>query len=1222
MTVNSIPLVESNSIIDVACYGENTGSFVAVGSNQFGANSAVPYEYSLDGGNFTTPSLFDGLYAGTYTLVAMDANSCQSESVEVIISEPASPLGVSGNIIVDNLCYGNQLGSFIAVGDGGTMPYQYSIDGNNFVNDPNFSNLAAGDYTINIVDDNGCSAVSNIISINQPTQLSIAAISIVDVNCYGDYSGSFVADANGGLAPYTYSVGGSYQSDVNFVGLAAGNYTLTVMDVNSCTMSTAQFTISQPTLPLNAVIQKQSYNGYDISCFDGNDGEITVVATEGTTSYSYLWNDNSTTDLISGLSAGTYSVTVTDANGCETTASVSLNNPPALSVQLFDNGGHIAYSVSCFGASDGAIEMSVSGGTIGNYTFDWNNGQFATEDLTNIPVGTYNVVVTDDNLCSANASIVLDQPDELVVSEIIATDISCYGLANGEISITLSGGTPNYSFNWDSSHTTEDLTGLDVGTYICNILDANSCPVSTQAVIAQPDQITISGIVSENNGFNVSCNGGTDGMIDVSVTGGNSNAYEYFWTGPQGFVFANTIEDPTNLIAGNYSLSVTDDNNCQSIAISSEGVEYSWNNPVGLSSNHTVLVESNLNISIDGNSINIGDSIGVFYDSLGNEACAGFIVWNGANQTLAAWGTDGNYEGFTSGEEFSWKISQNGVVYNAVATYQVGGFPNQGTYSDNGISGLASLTSVSVSGVSPILEFELNEPTLLTLQIFANEVSCSGGSDGYIASLVNGGVSPYTYIWNNGIDSLLNENLTSGLYAITVTDANVCVINDDVTLVDPPLLTATISSPDIGGGYNLNCNGDNNASIDLDVSGGTLPYTYLWNTGVLTEDLSGLSAGDYYVTITDDKGCTFETNISVMEPDLLTVSANISQYSGNFNISCNGELDGSIDLTVSGGYNPNGYTYFWNNFTFSEDLSDLGAGTYAVSVYDNFGCFVNTSYTLTEPDSFEVSSTLSEVNGFNISCFNANDGIIDLTVSGGDAGSYGYVWTGPQGFSFTDPTAQDQAGLIAGDYSVAINDANGCMNITGTIVENITYYWPVSFNTSNNHTILVDANTIITIDGSPINIGDKVGVFYDSLGYDACGGYIIWDGSTQAITAWGTDGNNEGFAAGEAFSWKIEHAGNTVDAIAVYGITFPNQATYMANGLSGLENLVGESASSSSQLLSFTLTQPPQILLDVFAGEIGCFGGNDGYAIASVNGGMAPYTYLWDNGDDSTYIDN
>jgi hypothetical protein len=340
----------------------------------------------------------------------------------------------------------------------------------------------------------------------------------------------------------------------------------------------------------------------------------------------------------------------------------------------------------------------------------------------------------------------------------------------------------------------------------------------------------------------------------------------------------------------------------------------------------------------------------------------------------------------------------------------------------------------------------LTEPTPLTQTISSptfpsgDNISCFSLSDGSIAYGPAGGSPIYTYSWTtldgSGLSVAVEDQtgLTEGTYTVTLTDINGCTIDTTITLVEPTLLTSSVTPFVYPGGFNVTgCSPD--GSIDLTATGGSPVYDYLWTPGgSTTEDISTLPAGTYSVTVTDINGCTTTSAVTLVAPNGLTQAITSPTFPSGTNISCFGFNDGSIDLTIGGG--TPGYTYSWtgpNGYTSTvEDPSNLIAGTYNVTATDINGCTIDTTITLTEPTL--ITQTISSPtfpSGDNISCFGFNDGGITYTALGGSP-IYTYVWTTVGGSGLT-AGAQNQSNLTAGTYTVTMTDINGCL-IDTTIV--------------------------------------------------------------------------------------------------------------------------------------------------------------------------------------------
>ncbi|MBC9814011.1 SprB repeat-containing protein, partial [Crocinitomicaceae bacterium CZZ-1] len=373
-----------------------------------------------------------------------------------------------------------------------------------------------------------------------------------------------------------------------------------------------------------------------------------------------------------------------------------------------------------------------------------------------------------------------------------------------------------------------------------------------------------------------------------------------------------------------------------------------------------------------------------------------------------------------------WNVSCNGASDGAIDLTVGGGTPGYSyTWSNGAVTedinslpaGTYSVNITDANGCTNTQTITLTEPPVLnastTAVTYAGgwNVSCNGASDGAIDLTVGGGTPGYSYAWNNGATTEDLSGLTAGTYYVTITDANGCTNTQTITLTEPPVLTASTTAVTYAGGWNVSCNGANDGAIDLTVGGGTPGYSYAWNNGATTEDITSLPAGTYSVNITDANGCTNTQTITLTEPPVLTASTTAVTYAGGWNVSCNGASDGAIDLTVSGG--TTGYNYTWSNGATTEDLSGLTAGTYSVTITDANGCTNTQTITLTEPPVLNASTTaVTYAGGWNVSCNGASDGAIDLTVSGGTPG-YSYVWN-------NGATTEDLSGLTAGTYSVTV----------------------------------------------------------------------------------------------------------------------------------------------------------------------------------------------------------
>ncbi|MBK7342601.1 MAG: SprB repeat-containing protein [Saprospiraceae bacterium] len=435
--------------------------------------------------------------------------------------------------IVDVSCAGGTDGSISVVATGGGGGHDFAWSNNQ--SGPVITNLAAGLYIVTTTDASNCSVIDTF-QVIQPQPI-VTNVGGKNVNCFGGSSGSATVGASGGAGGFQFLWDDPTGSNSASVGnLSAGIYHVTVTDMNGCS-ALDSVTISQPP-PFNSIM-----NAGQISCFGIADGEGTVTPLGGTGPYSYLWNDpaGQTTMAASNLLSGTYLVTITDKNGCTTTDTLVLTDPPLLTSSVNP------VNVTCFGANDGKAQAVALGGSQ-PYKFSWSNG--TQQSLAqNLPPGTHTVTVTDARGCTSTSSAMIDQAPEMILSG-TATSVKCTGDKDGTIDLNVGGGANPYAFIWNNGAVIEDPAGLGPGIYVVTVTDANNCQKTFNIQVTSPP-----GMSGDYESEDIACFGDSTGVASAIITGG-SPGYGYLWSNGE------TTAEITGLLPGTYTVTVSDQNGC------------------------------------------------------------------------------------------------------------------------------------------------------------------------------------------------------------------------------------------------------------------------------------------------------------------------------------------------------------------------------------------------------------------------------------------------------------------------------------------------------------------------------------------------------------------------------------------------------------------------------------------------------------------------------------
>lgn len=1024
------------------------------------------------------------------------------------------------------------------------------------------------------------------------------------------HNGNATINITGGATPISYSwtpssIAGNVPTASN---LAAGTYTCTVSDIANCTQ-TIPITINADTGG-TALIGTYS----DVSCNGGSNGSITVSMTgTATPPFTYQWSPASagTGVTASNLSPGTYTCTVTDANGCVTTVSKVITEPAVLTVnKTFTN-------VGCFGGNTGTATASPTGGTA-PYTYLWMPGAYNTASIGSLPIGTYSVTTTDSRGCTANTTVNIVEPPVLAATITSVTAASC-GQTNGSATVAGSGGFPGaYTYLWmPGGQTNATATGLAAGTYTVTITDLNLCttsvPVTVGSVAGPSAQIATT--------TNVSCFGGNNGNATVNTTGG-TQPITYLWSNGQ------TTPTAGNLAAGIYSVQATDGLGCiasASVTITQPSVlnvnAVSTSPTCFGSTNGTATASAvggtspyNYSWTANGNpttatvnGIGAGTYNVTVTDAKGCIKTTSATVTNPPALVTNISKTDVTCYGLCNG-------SATATVTNGTAPYA--GHWNTpmgqtGLTLNNLCAGNYTISVTDANGCTSQAVVTITQPPVLagTVTSKAN-LDCYGVCTGFAQTTTIGGTAPYTYNWMPGnTNNATNSALCAGTYTCTVTDSKGCTDTAVANITQPTPLIATAVGTDI------KCFGVCDGTGNIIFSGGTPPYTPLWTPSMQTIfNPNNLCPGTHIGKVTDSKGCSASDSITLAQnnPPITistsTTSSNCSQSNGG---AC---------ANVTGGLAP--YTYVWSDSVVSQAscANAIPAGSYTVEVTDATGCISTAVANVNDISSPTVNIT----NHTDLLCYGATTATATINVSGG-VGPYTQVWI-PGGQTLANPTT-----LGGGVNTVKVTDAAGCIaSASVTIVEppvinhaiastthiscfnqcdgsatavaaggtgTLTFLWDdpaaqataiatalcagtriVSIKDGNN-CMVYDTTTIIT-EPNALNIVSSTATNITCYGDDDGSITPVISGGTPFYTfAWTPTGGSDPIATGLA--------------PGTYTVTVTDQ-----NGCTATQN--------------WTLTEPPALTDTVVTTSANC-GQSNGTATVTANGGTPPYTYQWND---------
>lgn len=1108
---------------NVSCNNGNDGSATINVTNPIGAIT-----YTLNNTTTQVSNTFNNLSAGNYQVVIQDAANCL-DTVDFIITEP-SVLVIDSMTNTPLLCNNDNSGTATVYVSGGTPNYTYNWNSNPTQTNATATNLSAGTISVTVTDANSCT-VSSSTTLTQPSPIT-TTFTKTDASCNGFSDGQAVVTASGGTAPYLYNWNNTQTTDT-ISNLIAGTYTVTVTDANNCTFISS-VTITQP----NAL--SISTSSTPAVCFDSNDGTGTATVNGGSAPYTYFWDTATvgiTSATISTLGRGNHTVTVTDANGCSISSSVIVGSPSQIVPIVGEN------PASCFGVYDGSVTVTAAGG-VNSYSYAWNTTPNITTDsaITNLFSGYYFVTVTDGVGCTAIDTAFIAGPVILSATK-DSIPVTCYGGSDGSVMVTATGGTGagTYTYTWnnDPNLNTATLTNVTAGTYSVYTADANGCARIDSMVVETPDEF-----LANLSSTPVSCNNFSDGTVTAAPTGGTSGyILNWFNNSPSSSV--------SGLITGFYEITVTDANNCvifdtvevvepdllvlatDTLPTSCYGLSdgsawvthtggntnftYNWNtSPAQTTDSISGLATGNYQVIVTDDK-GCQDSSAVFIrqpDTLTVSLTEIPVqCFDSSDGGAIAIPSGGNY-----GYNYVWSVPQTNdtVTGLPIGNYQV--------------------TVTDKRNCQTTSDINITQPPIITLGLNQIPTSCFQGNDGQAIVQVVGGTpdstGSYQFEWNSSppqFDSIATSLTATQFYTVTVTDANNCPMMDSIQIGQPPQLTTTATfTPVI-------CHNENNGTATVMPTGGTYPYVYQWNTNpVQTDSMAiNLTAGTYFVTVTDANNCVTETSVTVTQPNPIDIALD------SINVRCYGFNDGKAWVTLTGGIAPYNYAWSGGMGQITDTLFNAIAGFYRLNITDSNDCADSAFVNITQPDTLAISFTPDSVD-----CFNGNDGNILATITGGVL-DYNYQW------SNTGLDTNFNNNLIAGLYTLSVTDDNNC-----TTIDSIEIFEPAPLTLNLN------------------------------MRPPTC--YGLSDGWANVAASGGT--------LPYSYQWNTNE--NT---------------TQINNLLGGLYYTVTVTDGNNCSIIdSILVVNPDTLILNMTSTDEACQSGGNGTATANLSGGFEPYVYIWD----------
>jgi gliding motility-associated-like protein len=1059
-------LLATATAANTSCNGATDGTITVSPTN-----GTAPYTFTLDGTvvQTGTTTTFTGVASGTHSIIVSDAAGCQSAAIPVTVA--AGPVLAGTAISAPTACPGVNNGSITVTATNGAAPYTYALDGGAPQTSNVFTGVSAGPHNVIIRTVSGCASANIPVTVNTGSGIT-ATVTPTATACTGISNGTITVTPTNGTAPYTFVLDGTVTltgATANFTGVGAGTHTITVTDAIGCITTT----------PLNANVIAgggftATYTSINSSCTGATNGSITVTPGAGGSSpYTFVLGATAQTGAanttFTNLASGTYSVLITDANGCQFTL-----NGATVTASTGFTATYTSTNSSCTGATNGSITVTPGTGGASPYTFvlgTTTQTGAANTTFTNLTSGTYSVLVTDANGCQFTLNGATVTASTGFTATYTSTNSSCAGATNGSITVTPgTGGASPYTFVLGTTTQTgaanTTFTNLTSGTYSVLVTDANGCQFTLNGATVTAS----TGFTATYTSTNTTCTGAANGSITVTPGAGGASPYTFVLGATTQTGAANTTF--ANLASGTYSVLVTDANGCQ---FTLNGATVTAGPPLnvpvtltnttcpGVNNGIVVATPSNGNgpytFLLDGAISQTGATSTAFNNVAAGPHTMLVTDANGCSITLPSF-TIGTGTGVTATIN-PQGTSCIGAVNGSIAITPTNGtspytFVLNGATSQTGAIS-TSFGNLAAGGPYSIVVTDaigctgtfsnINIPQGSALMVNTATVSttCNTASNGQLTVTPPNGAGPYTFVLNGtitqtGATNTVFTNLTANTYSVVVTDAAGCVsspisatINPGAPITVAPAKTdaACFSTPT--GAISAVASANATAPVEFSLDNTT------WQTN---PNFAGLASNTYTVYIRDAAGCTNSANINVGQPLQLSGSTAVK------NVLCNNQNNGTIKVTATGG--TPGYTYSLDNITFqTADTFAVAAGSYNVYIKDARNCVsAPVPVNVTEPNMLTATAIAA-----NATCDGGSDGTITVTPAGGVA-PYEYAVTGS---SFQPANALNMG---PGTYDVTVRDINGCSyQVTGVIV-----------GLTNNLTLTPAGNPAPICEGSSIQL--------------------------------------------------------------------------------------------------------------------------------------------------------